>query len=468
MSRKIKLSFLTILVLILINCGTVFGVQFTQAQIDNLNKISSVDITLDLDSINNIIADYENICVTIANNEYNIWFSDEILIYRYNDGYSRIGVTNGGSIRNNQIKYGAWNYYFTNYLGTFSNIYDATTGELVYDARYESVEGVLFGEPEYNKAYFNFTLNYEGITTLESINEDIGAYTYTYVNTGVSNIGNRYLKLGYLYIDQNYLISNLLTSVPIMTKYSMNLLNSWEYTLYEGVYTTGEKENGYLKYEIRIPIEYVSTPNYYNIFFRSRDTSIEQDMSIDFVLLNNTENSGTIGPIITPSGDTISGDEIKDETTLGDIQNTITEIFQKPNQEQTNTDAENSINQIKNNITEKLEENEIIGALDLAEKGFLDILKGEAGDFKISWEQVTYKDVALIPKGEVNFSKIARENESVGYVKTTLNTVLSAFMAFNILKTLYNLLMEMLGVSSPVINEVTTKDLNLNKGGKTP
>lgn len=148
--------------------------------------------------------------------------------------------------------------------------------------------------------------------------------------------------------------------------------------------------------------------------------------------------------------------------TSGDIQNSVAQgnkdYWGQPSGEELKKEQEENINQIKEELTSNLENNEIMGALTTAEQGFIELLQGEPGDFKISWNEVKYMDTKLIPSGEINFSKIARETESIGMIKTTLNIILSGFMALNILKYIYNLLLTTLGIDNPMIIDTSSEN----------
>lgn len=153
--------------------------------------------------------------------------------------------------------------------------------------------------------------------------------------------------------------------------------------------------------------------------------------------------------------------------TSGDIQNSIEQanknFWGEPSGEELKKEQEENINKIKEELTSSLQNNEIMGALEVAENGFIELLQGEAGDFRISWDDVTYMDTKLIPAGEINFSKIARETESIGMVKTTLNIILSGFMALNILKYIYNLLLTTLGIDNPMIIDTSSENTTVTE-----
>lgn len=68
---------------------------------------------------------------------------------------------------------------------------------------------------------------------------------------------------------------------------------------------------------------------------------------------------------------------------------------------------------------------------------------------------------------------MARENEALKNVKTTLNIIMSAFLAWGLIKHIWNLVLATLGIDNPYLYETTpnetvsvTYDTNF-KTGKT-
>lgn len=358
MSSRLKLTFLTILTLIIINCGNVFASSLTGKQVQQIMDNMSQYKPVFSDSTLNIINEKSNEYTYAIVLNYGItYFSNTMPEMLLSSGYLQIHGFNGyvlefnsqtGAITISKTINGI--YFRLDDSDKYIFLPDGAinkTGNSNYDfyPGWQSKELISL----YNQPYFNFSLNYKGNTIIGSNNQKVNAYDFTYLNTGITTVGKKYLILGDLYIDQNYLIDNLFTIAPIMTKYNLQMSESWQYTLYESLYTIAdeEAENGYKRYELRIPYEYISTPNYYNIYFESKETDIQSDFNINFVLLNHTETNNGVGEIITPSGEVISGDAIEDNTTLGDINNTIGGIGDK---------IDNLGDKISNNI-----ENTILG-----------------------------------------------------------------------------------------------------------
>lgn len=212
---------------------------------------------------------------------------------------------------------------------------------------------------------------------------------------------------------------------------------------------------------------------------------ILQDANGNFQI-SEPEPSGDVTPsgddggggTVTPSGD--SGLNIDYSPILGDINNNITNQGQNivnqisgdtqkiidnqnKNAEQVHNDltnydiddghedVSNLINNIQDTLSGDLSNSEIFGALEESERGFLNLISGQAEDFEIHWNDVFYQNVKLIPAGQVNFSAMCRENSALGNIKEKLNIILSALCALALIKYLYNLLLATLGIDNPYL-----------------
>lgn len=71
-------------------------------------------------------------------------------------------------------------------------------------------------------------------------------------------------------------------------------------------------------------------------------------------------------------------------------------------------------------------------------------------DFRIYWNSASYLGTTLIPQGEINFSQMERDIPEVAMLMTYVRTILNMVLTFNILKAIWNLLMEFLGVREAV------------------
>lgn len=126
------------------------------------------------------------------------------------------------------------------------------------------------------------------------------------------------------------------------------------------------------------------------------------------------------------------------------------------------------IDELTNTLSGDLAENEIFGILQTYEDKLFGGFTGEE-DFVISWNDINYNGQRLIPSGEVNFSKICRENEALGNVKSTINIILTFIILMNIVIYMYNLLLATLGIDNPYLYEkpvgsVTTSEYTDESG----
>lgn len=160
-------------------------------------------------------------------------------------------------------------------------------------------------------------------------------------------------------------------------------------------------------------------------------------------------------------------EEIKNNIpTSGDIEKATEEAnknywgdSQKMNESDYENQIKNGINSSMGEISENLEKNKIFKSIAIAEQKIIDLFLEEPEDFKISWQNVKYLDKNLIPSGEINFSKMCRENETLGKVKSTLNIIVSAMISLQLFKYIYNLIMVTLGIDHPLILENDTDDI---------
>ncbi len=117
------------------------------------------------------------------------------------------------------------------------------------------------------------------------------------------------------------------------------------------------------------------------------------------------------------------------------------------------------IDELTESLSGDLAKNEIFEILQKYENKIFGSFIGEE-DFKIEWKDVTYMETVLIPKGEINFSQMCRENEILGKVKTTINIILQFFLLSNCVKYLYNLLLATLGIDNPYLYEKQDEEVN--------
>lgn len=133
---------------------------------------------------------------------------------------------------------------------------------------------------------------------------------------------------------------------------------------------------------------------------------------------------------------------------------------------------EDKVDELIENVSGDLNKNEIFGILQTYENKLFGSFTGQQ-DFKIAWNDISYMGSVIIPKGEINFSKICRENETLGKVKTTVNIILGFLLLLNCIIYLYNLLLATLGIDNPYLYEKpedktsVTYSTNMNTGKTT-
>ena len=132
---------------------------------------------------------------------------------------------------------------------------------------------------------------------------------------------------------------------------------------------------------------------------------------------------------------------------------------EKMNESDYENQIKNGVNDSMEEISENLEKNKIFKSIAVAEQKIIDLFLEEPEDFKISWQNVKYLDKNLIPSGEINFSELCRENETLGKVKSTLNIIVSAMISLQLFKYIYNLIMLTLGIDHPLILETDKDDI---------
>lgn len=230
-------------------------------------------------------------------------------------------------------------------------------------------------EPE-KKPFFEFSANRIGTTKIGNFGENINCY---YMDS-FKSWANSYMagkEIGKLYIDSKYIMTDLYYGNYTITKYNLNQTQSWQIQSRD-FFTDKTETNGYINYTINIESDFIQAPYIYNIYIQSTNKELAEDININFAILTKD----TTGNLTVESGDTqVSGDFTKDETTLGDIQSTIKDIFKEPNEEELKKEQEQNINDIQKQLQDSLGENQIFKALEVAENGFIEILRGKPRGF---------------------------------------------------------------------------------------
>lgn len=206
-------------------------------------------------------------------------------------------------------------YYFKNGV-----VYTTNTTSYYLEPESEKPQGIV---PRYKKPYFEFAKEPIGTSELTGIGKTNMYYMSTLQNY-VNDIGT-YKTIGYLYIDKNYNLANIFFPSMILTKQAFNSNQKWNYRIYEML--KDEVVGDYMRYYINIDINILNSPYIYNLFIESVNNDLAENININFGIVNNSNNNNS-GIIIESGDEILSGDFTKDETTLGDIQNTISGLLQ--------------------------------------------------------------------------------------------------------------------------------------------
>lgn len=92
-------------------------------------------------------------------------------------------------------------------------------------------------------------------------------------------------------------------------------------------------------------------------------------------------------------------------------------------------------------------------------------------DLKLEWKDIKYNGITLIEAGELNISELVRNNETLSTVHGYIRIIANFIVIMNILKTIYNLILQALGIIEPEIkleyeNIAIEKDNNIKKLNK--
>lgn len=145
-------------------------------------------------------------------------------------------------------------------------------------------------------------------------------------------------------------------------------------------------------------------------------------------------------------------------------------------------EIENNVNELIENISGELADNQIIKMLDDAEKGFIDKFNyryapPEFYELKFEWDDIKFKlpgfvdeEITIIPKNELNISKICSENETMGVIKGYIRIIATFAIVMNILKTIYNLILTAMGIIQPELKmnyetPIADKEIDSAQGG---
>lgn len=389
MLQKIKIVLLTILGLILINSSNVYATN----QKITVNNIKEILLYFNPNGYNESLYTEERLqdFVNEANKtehgyiKYNKG-SQLFMAYNYKTQIrysSRIEGDTANYIyfseRDNEYKktrinLGTEEIKYQNYIYCIGGWFTYGTNTIEVKDGWSNKQDVM---NFYKQPYFEFSANQIGTTTLENFDGNIPCFYKSSFKTYANSYAT-FKEIGKLYIDKNYIYDNIYPVNPNVIRKNIEQTSTSEQKKLLR-FTDKEIVNGYIVYTMNIEYDYIKTPYIYSIKLESKDKELGQDIYIDFVLLTEAQQGGGI---VVESGDTeLSGDFTKDETTLGDIQNTIENIFQEPNEEELKKEQEENINQIKDQIQGSLENNKVFNALETAELHLIELLKGKPRGF---------------------------------------------------------------------------------------
>lgn len=176
-------------------------------------------------------------------------------------------------------------------------------------------------------------------------------------------------------------------------------------------------------------------------------TPIQEQINTTNENLTNINNS-----INTQGENIIKAIESGDKKNRNFIQKLYDDLF---------TIESGEVKEIIENIQEKTHI-ENIGMLS-GEEQILNILKGEPSDFKIEWENIQYENKTIIPKGEVNFSKLTREIPALKSVQDWLRIIMSYTILTILITEIWFTILKVLGVSTSIYNQQQDEIERLNE-----
>lgn len=99
-------------------------------------------------------------------------------------------------------------------------------------------------------------------------------------------------------------------------------------------------------------------------------------------------------------------------------------------------------------------------------KPIQDVFERDPDDFVISWGAINLNLTAfngaslvsgeVIPSGDVNFSKMCRDNETLGFIKSMLNFIIGFSFLLLLIFEYYKVLLYCLGVGSQLVGEAAS------------
>lgn len=106
---------------------------------------------------------------------------------------------------------------------------------------------------------------------------------------------------------------------------------------------------------------------------------------------------------------------------------------------------EAGITEIKDSVSGEINKQESLQMIHDYEDRLYNLFMNP-NDFRIYWNEAKYQNVKLIPAGEINFSQMERDIPTVALIMTYVRTILNMILTINIIKSVWNLLMQFLGI----------------------
>lgn len=367
MPNKIKLILTIIILLIGSNVFAVeeynkthgdeyMSIDMAQSIIDQMKKVEkwSNNNTYNTTVINIV----NSMNATTFANYFNNTFPDYIKNLGYNWNENSTQIDNGVNWLNITLAFTS----FTD-SGSFDNKLQMYF--IISNNTYSSILDYIgfYSQSGYYKIYnVIVNVNDDGTTTKKETS-DIKAIRYSLTNTNNSYTSQLYKQAINLNNTENISINdeNSIITMPFMYDFSIGAI------YYKTAFNTE-----YFPYILK---DYFNnwTEEKYNPDEPSGDTSGENGGGS-----GNGVDLSIVEAGIGQINDNLQNIEEKIPSS-GDIQQSIEEAFIGDlNEEELKQDQEQNINNIKDQLQEQLENNEVFGALEIAENGFIDILKGEA------------------------------------------------------------------------------------------
>lgn len=418
MERATKLV-ICLVIFLLLNCGNVFALEESQIEyaisfgedLRNINR-TMTDETFNemINKINEYNNKYYYKTVTITSTTVNFYFAPEnhtvidnsSFYYPYMISYNGATYKDTSSVQMGLPVGGYW--YFEQGLKKKDGTFYYEPGTVI--GNWE-IENAVYKTP-----YFEFSANKVGTATLENEDGNINTYYKNSFPIWTNSYGT-FREIGNLYIDRNYILEDIFYPTLYIKKSNFNMTNIWNYEEYS--FFKHEEINGYIRYSINIRNELITSPYFYNIELLTVNSEMSDDINIKFVILNNPTTGGII--IENNSGDIISGDEIKDDTTLGDINNTIGSINDSINEKYNEDESElNNLTsgEILENMGYEITEDPNADLWDTIINGLKEVLTGNGN--------VIFEFELRKTKHKINSSQITMpDNELKTFISLAVN-----------------------------------------------